>query len=185
MYAREETIPKEVPTVHFDNAPIYNTEMVREMLTQWNIARMDQPPRGPDLAPYDFLIFGDLKLFVRDVQFSTEQQLVNVIIGFLEAISPKFWSDVFENWKGRLRTCVVAGGIYFEQDLTNGVFRFCLSSLGFQSLHIIETPCNPPPISLPIPHRSVVNAPRSFLAAPPIHCRSPPTVSQIRSQSLL
>jgi hypothetical protein len=48
------------------------------------------------------------------VQFSTEQELVNVIIGFLEAISPKPWSDVFENGKGRLQTCVNAAGIYFE-----------------------------------------------------------------------
>jgi hypothetical protein len=34
MCAREETISKENLTVHFDNAPIHNTEMVREVLTQ-------------------------------------------------------------------------------------------------------------------------------------------------------
>jgi hypothetical protein len=51
---------------------------------------------------------------VRDVQFSTEQELVNVIIGFWEAISPRLWSDVFENWTGRLQTCLDAGGIWFE-----------------------------------------------------------------------
>jgi hypothetical protein len=78
---------------------------------------------------------------VRNVQFSTEQELVNVMIGFLEAISPNLWSDVFENWKGRLQTCVDAGGIYFESGLTNGVFRFRFTSLEFQSSHIIETPC--------------------------------------------
>jgi hypothetical protein len=88
--------------------------MVRELLTQWSIARMDQPPYSPDLAPCDFFLFGYLKHCVRDVQFSTEQELVNAIIRFLEAISPELWSDLFENWKGRLRTCVDAGGIYFE-----------------------------------------------------------------------
>jgi hypothetical protein len=51
---------------------------------------------------------------VGDAQFSTEPELVNVIIGFLEAVSPKLWSDVFENWKGPLQTCVDAFGIYFE-----------------------------------------------------------------------
>jgi hypothetical protein len=109
--AQEETIPKENLTIHFDNAPMHNTEMVREMLTQWNIPGMDQPPYSPDLAPCDFFLFGYLKQFVRDVQFSTEQEFVNVIISFLEAISPKLWSDVFENWKARLQTCVDAGGI--------------------------------------------------------------------------
>jgi hypothetical protein len=82
MCAREETIPKENLTVHFDSAPIHNTEMVRGMLTQWSIARMDQPPYGPDLVACDFFLFGYLKQFVRNVQFSTEQELVNVIIGF-------------------------------------------------------------------------------------------------------
>jgi hypothetical protein len=112
--AREQTIPKENLTVHFDSAPIHNTEMVREMLTQWNIAGMDQPLHGPDPAACDFLLFGYLKQFACVVQFSTEQELVNVIIGILEAISPKSRSDVFENWKGRLQTCVDAIGIYFE-----------------------------------------------------------------------
>jgi hypothetical protein len=97
MCAREETIPKENLTVHFDNAPIHNTEMVREMLTQWNIAGMDRPPYSPDLVLCDFFLFRYLKQFVRDVQFSTEQELVNVVIDFLEAVSPEFWGDVFEN----------------------------------------------------------------------------------------
>jgi hypothetical protein len=61
MCAREETVPKDNLTVHFDNAPIHNTEMVREMLTQWNIARMDQPSCSPDLAPCDFFLFGYLR----------------------------------------------------------------------------------------------------------------------------
>jgi hypothetical protein len=75
---------------------------------------MDQPLYSPDLAPCVFFLFAPLKQFVRDVQLSTKQKLINVIIGFLKAISPKLWSDVFENWKGRLQTCVGAGGIEFE-----------------------------------------------------------------------
>jgi hypothetical protein len=113
MCARAETIPKENLTVRFDNEPMHNTEWVRDMLTQWNIARMDQPPYCPDLAPCNFFFFRYLKQFVRDVQFSTEQELVHVVVSFLEAISPKLWSDVFENWKGRLQ-CQDVGGIYFE-----------------------------------------------------------------------
>jgi hypothetical protein len=75
---------------------------------------MDQSSYGPDLAPCDFFLFGYSKQFVRDVQFSTEHELVNIIIGFLEAISPKLWSDVFEYWTGRLQTCLDADGIWFE-----------------------------------------------------------------------
>jgi hypothetical protein len=112
--AREQTVPKENLTVHFDSAPIPDTQMVREMLMQWNIARIGQPPYIPDLAPCDFFLFGPLKQFVPDVQFSTEQELINVIIGFLEVIPPQLWSDVFENRKGRLQTCLDAGGTHFE-----------------------------------------------------------------------
>jgi hypothetical protein len=66
------------------------------------------------LAPCDFFFFGYLKQIVHDVQISTEQEVVDVIIGFLEAISAKLWSDVSEKWKGRLQTCVDAAGISFE-----------------------------------------------------------------------
>jgi hypothetical protein len=59
--AREETVPKENLAVHFDNVPMRNTEMAREMLTEWNIARMDEPPYSPDLAPCNFLLFGYMK----------------------------------------------------------------------------------------------------------------------------
>jgi hypothetical protein len=55
-----------------------------------------------------------LKQFVPDVQFSTEQEFVNVIIGFLEAMSPKLRNNVLENWNARLQTCVDTGGICFE-----------------------------------------------------------------------
>jgi hypothetical protein len=82
MCVREETIRKANLTVHFDRVPTHNPEMVREILTQWNIARMDQPPYSPDLAPCDLFLFGCSKQFLRHVQFSTEQKSVNVIIGF-------------------------------------------------------------------------------------------------------
>jgi hypothetical protein len=92
---------------------------------------MDRPPYGPDPTPCDFFLFRHLKQFVRDMRFSTEQELVNVAIDSLEAVSPEFWSGAFENRKGRLQTCGDAAGIYFEYGLTNGVFRFCSFLAGF------------------------------------------------------
>jgi hypothetical protein len=47
--------------LHFDNAPVHNTEGVQENLANVGFRRMEHPPYTPDFAPYDFLLFGAMK----------------------------------------------------------------------------------------------------------------------------
>jgi hypothetical protein len=46
--------------VHFDNAAIHNAEVVQEHLANLGFTRIEHPPYSPDLAPYDFLLFGTM-----------------------------------------------------------------------------------------------------------------------------
>jgi histone-lysine N-methyltransferase SETMAR len=40
--------------LHFDNAPVHNTEKVQENLASFGFRRMAHPPYSQDLAPCDF-----------------------------------------------------------------------------------------------------------------------------------
>jgi transposase len=47
--------------LHFDNGPVHNPGTVRENLASFGFRRMAHPPYSPDLAPYDFFLFGAKK----------------------------------------------------------------------------------------------------------------------------
>jgi hypothetical protein len=48
-------------TVHFENAPMHRTITVVETLRDYELIWMEHPPSSPDLAPYDFFLFTDIK----------------------------------------------------------------------------------------------------------------------------
>jgi hypothetical protein len=47
--------------LHFDNAPVYNTEGLQESLANFGFRRMEPPRYRPDLALCDFFLFGAMK----------------------------------------------------------------------------------------------------------------------------
>ena len=46
---------------HQDNAPVHNSILVTDYLTQMGIKTVPHPPYSPDLAPCDFWLFPKLK----------------------------------------------------------------------------------------------------------------------------
>jgi transposase len=61
--------------VHFDNAPIHNSEEVQEHLTNLGFKRMEDPTYSPDLAPYDFYLFGAVKENFSTQRFESVDEL--------------------------------------------------------------------------------------------------------------
>jgi hypothetical protein len=43
--------------LHFDSAPVHNTEAIQESLANFGFRRMENPPYNPDLAPCAFFLF--------------------------------------------------------------------------------------------------------------------------------
>jgi histone-lysine N-methyltransferase SETMAR len=61
--------------VHFDNAPIHNTEAVQECLTDCGFRRMNHPAYSPDLPPCDFFLFGAMKENFSGMRFASAEEL--------------------------------------------------------------------------------------------------------------
>jgi hypothetical protein len=100
--------------LHFDNAPIHCTDMVRDRLVLRELDRMKHPPYGPDLAPCDFFLFGYLKEKLADAQYETPEELFFEVGEIIHDIPQDLRQRVFQDWKKRLQECLNSGGEYVE-----------------------------------------------------------------------
>lgn len=106
--------PRHLVTLHFDNAPIHNTQLVADYLEDRKLKRMSHPPYSPDLAPCDFFLFGYLKGKLSGQSFETLSELSSAVGELLGQISREIWSSVFEEWTRRLEECIQRDGEYVE-----------------------------------------------------------------------
>jgi hypothetical protein len=91
--------------VHFDNAPIHNTEEIQEYLTNVGFGRMEHPSYNPDLAPYKFLLFRAIKENCFWYRFNSLDDLFIVVENFLNVFSEDFPQIIFQKWIRRLQIC--------------------------------------------------------------------------------
>jgi hypothetical protein len=84
--------------LHFDNAPVRNTEGVQESLATFVFKRIEHPPHSPDLAPYVFILFGSMKQAFAGQHFDT----INDVFYRCGGISTDFLQVVFHEWVRQL-----------------------------------------------------------------------------------
>jgi hypothetical protein len=72
--------------VYMDNSACHNGQKIRNEFNRLHIIRAPHPPYSPDLSPCDFWLFGFLKESMKGVEFSTDDQLLEVIT--------RIWNDV-------------------------------------------------------------------------------------------
>jgi histone-lysine N-methyltransferase SETMAR len=100
--------------LHFDDAPVHNTEGVRENLASFGLGRMAHPPYSPDLASYDFFLFSVMKQEFAGQYFAAIGDLLMSVEAFLRRLSADFMQTVFQEWIRRLQRCCDGGGEYVE-----------------------------------------------------------------------
>jgi hypothetical protein len=81
--------------LHFDSAPVHNTEVVRENLASFGFRRMAHPPHSPDLGPYDLFLFGAMKQAFAGQHFAAIDDLLVSVDAFLKGFSADFLQTVF------------------------------------------------------------------------------------------
>jgi hypothetical protein len=100
--------------LHFDNAPVHNTERVGENLASFGFRRRAHPPYSPDLALRDFFPFNTIKQAFAGQHFATSNDLLMSVEEFLRELSADFLKTVFQEWIRRLQLCCEGGGEYVE-----------------------------------------------------------------------
>jgi hypothetical protein len=109
---RAQTRPKERARgtfLHFDNAPTHRAD---DDFDHVGITRSSHPPYGPDLAPCDFCLFGNLKIKLeRNTSTNAMELMAKVDEILTDILSPEFIS-VFDERKPRLVEWIDTRGDY-------------------------------------------------------------------------
>jgi hypothetical protein len=107
-----ETRPKKHArgtSLHLDNAPTYRAD---DHFDRLGITRLPHPTDGPDLAPCDFWLFGNLKTKLEGNTFTVAGQIMAKVNEILMGIPLHEFTSVFDEWKRRLVECMDTGGNY-------------------------------------------------------------------------
>ena len=97
--------------IHQDNAPVHNSILVTDLLTNMDIKTVPHPPYSPDLGPCDFWLFPKLR-GCRYETIETKEAVTKVIDTVTQENFHWDFQKVFE----RYNKCIGAGGDYFEGD---------------------------------------------------------------------
>ena len=101
---------------HQDNAPVHNSILVTDYLTQMGIKTVPHFPYSPDLAPCDFWLFPKLKENVRGNRYSTIEDRKEAVTKVQNTLTQEDFQGTFEKLLERYNKCIDVGGEYFKKD---------------------------------------------------------------------
>ena len=125
---------------HQDNAPVHNSTLVIDYLTNICIKTVPHLLYSPDLAPCDFRLFPKL----RGCRYKTIEEMKEAVTKVIDMLTQEDFHGAFQKLLERYNKCIAAGGDYFEGDLS----FMCVLSM-----------------KVPIPRKSgnLFNVPRSLV----------------------
>jgi hypothetical protein len=100
--------------LHFDTAPVHNTEGARENLASFGFRRMAHPPYSPDLELRDFFLFGAMKHAFTGQYFTIIDDRLMSLEASPRGLSGDFLQTVFPERIRRLQLCRETDGEYVE-----------------------------------------------------------------------
>jgi histone-lysine N-methyltransferase SETMAR len=78
---------------HQDNAPANKSVLAMGKLSDLHYELLGHPPYSPDLAPSDFCLFPKLKLFLAGQRFSSNQEAIAAVEGYVADLLKNHYRD--------------------------------------------------------------------------------------------
>ena len=80
-----------------DNARPHTANLVRDKLQRFGWETLQHPPYGPDLSPFDFHIFGDLKEDIRGRRFDSDEEVQEWVRLWIHQRPTSFYKTRIDN----------------------------------------------------------------------------------------
>ena len=96
------------------NAPAHSVAIIRQFLTQKQVATLNQPPYSPDLSPPDYFLFPKVKLQLKGARFDTIEGIQEAVTDHLNKISTEDFSNAMKKLETRANLCITSNGSHFE-----------------------------------------------------------------------
>jgi hypothetical protein len=100
------------PIVDFDNVTPHRSAMTENCFEDYRFPHAPQSPYSPDISPYDFFRFGDLKMKLKGEEFETLDELQEKVEELLGQITPELMEWVYEDWIERLNQGISTNSDY-------------------------------------------------------------------------
>ena len=97
---------------HEDNAPVHNSILVTDYLTNMGIKTVPHPPYSPDLAPCDFCLYPKLK----GCCYETTEEMKVSVMKVIDTLTQEDFHRAFQKLLERYNKCIAARGNYLEGD---------------------------------------------------------------------
>jgi hypothetical protein len=93
---------------------VHTANEVTQLADDKRLEMAPNPLYSPDLALYNFDLFGYIKGPLRAISFDAGDQLLHAITAFFESIRPEILTSVFDELRDRVARCCVSCGTLVE-----------------------------------------------------------------------
>ena len=98
--------------LHQNNAPVHNSILVTDFLTEMGIKTLPHPPYSSDLVSCDFCLFPKL----RGCRYETIEEMKEAVTKVIDTLTQEDVHGAFQKLLERYNKCIASGGDYFEGD---------------------------------------------------------------------
>ena len=91
---------------------MHNSILVTDYLTKMGTKIVPHHPYSPDLAPYDFWLFSNL----RGYHYETIEEMKEAVMKVIDMLTQEDFHGLFQKLLEWYNKCIAAGGDYFEGD---------------------------------------------------------------------
>lgn len=98
-----------------DNAPAHMSAVARTKADDLGLEILEHPPYSPDLAPSDFFLFGQMKSHLRGTRFSSDEELKEAVLEWLNGQNKDFYNEGIRKLIPRWQKCITLKGDYIEK----------------------------------------------------------------------
>jgi len=100
---------------HHDEPPTHTFTVPTEKLRELGFELLSHPPYSPDLAPCDFFLFSNLKIWLRRKKFSSNEEVIAAVDAYFDGLETSYFFEEIKKLEHRWTKCVELQGNYVEE----------------------------------------------------------------------
>ena len=104
---------REVLLLH-GNVPIHKCSVVQAAIRQADFVELNHPSYSPDIAPSDYHLFSNLKIFLRGQTFSSADEVITTVEDYLSDLDSEFFCKGIQSSRDRWQRVVASEGHYIQ-----------------------------------------------------------------------
>lgn len=101
--------------LHQDGAPCHWAPNVKRKMHQLRIEVMHHPPYSPDLAPSDYILFRDLKNFMKSAPTKSETEMQSKVASYFASKTQSYYERAIDKLREKAEAVIESNGCYLQE----------------------------------------------------------------------